>query len=135
MNVEYHENVNHGTTHLWSAEITTAGKEVLVILFRGPEVVVLSSDFSHSTRSGVFPFFSLPQLLIIVVEDGGPVLRADIITLLVQLRGVMVLMENLKQMAERHLLGIIDDLHTLRVPSFPRAYILVRWVCNTSTTA
>ena len=64
-------------------------------------------------------------LLVVVVEDGRAVLRADVVALAVERRGVVRLPEDAEQVFERDFGRVVRDLHDLGVAGGSRADLFV----------
>src|SRR6516162_6379473 len=64
-------------------------------------------------------------LLLVLVEDRGPVLGTDVVPLAHALRGVMRLPEHLEQLRVGDLARVEDDPHRLRVAGHTGAYLFV----------
>src|SRR5579884_616605 len=67
-----------------------------------------------------------------MVEDRGPVLRADIVALAVERGRIMNGEEDLEQVAIRHDLWVKRDLYRLGMAGAARAYRLVGGIRHTS---
>ena len=77
-----------------------------------------------------FIMFRLLPLFLRMIEDGAPVLGANIITLAVQGGGVMRLEEDVQQLIEAYGSRVIDQLKTFRMAGFPRANLFVGGIGN-----
>ena len=64
-------------------------------------------------------------LLVVVVEDGGAVLRADVVALPVERRRVVGLPEDFQQVVECDFVGVVGDLDDLGVAGAAGADLFV----------
>src|SRR5581483_7468258 len=104
---------------------------LLVVVLRFPEGWGrgnLGHHWSGVTATALQVFLGLARrrlLLPIVHEDGGPILRADVRSLAVQRRRIVVLPKDLEQRFITDLGWVVFHLHRLGVAGTVRAYLVI----------
>ncbi len=111
-------------------------KVVLMVLF-GRVKVLERGDFRHDgprkDLRGVellLVLFGGLSLLIGVIKDGRAVLRAHIVALLIERRGIVSLPEHFQKVLKRNLGWIVSDLNDFRMAGAASANVLITGVLD-----